>query len=177
MNDPSRRSFLRSAPMAAAVGIALADATLFSPAAEGQGVPPAAAAPFQVITSQTFQDDVKALQAKPGNTNLVDAKALPFTAVLTTELTKAGKEFEMHEGRDHWFQILDGSAVYEVGGTLKDARSTKPGEWLAPASEGASSVTVKKGDVLVIPRGCPHKRTTAESVTFLLISPMGTLKA
>ena len=74
-------------------------------------------------------------------------------------------------------QILDGSTVYEVGGTPKDGRTTKPGEWLAPASDGAATITLKKGDMLVIPRGTPHKRSTAESVTFTLISPMGIPKA
>jgi hypothetical protein len=74
-------------------------------------------------------------------------------------------------------QILDGSTVYEVGGTPKDGRNTKPGEWLAPGSDGATAITLKKGDMLVIPRGTPHKRSTAESVTLMLISPMGTVKA
>jgi len=31
--------------------------------------------------------------------------------------------------------------------------------------------------MLVIPRGTPHKRSTAESVTLILISPLGTVKA
>jgi quercetin dioxygenase-like cupin family protein len=97
--------------------------------------------------------------------------------MLTVETAKNAKEFEWHENRDHIFQIIDGSTVYEVGGTPKGAHSTGPGEWLAPASEGATTITLKKGDMLVIPRGTPHKRNTAESVTLTLISPMGTLKA
>jgi uncharacterized protein YjlB len=96
--------------------------------------------------------------------------------VLTTETAKSAKEFEWHEGRDHVLQIIDGATVYEVGGAPKDGRNTKPGEWLAPVSEGAATLSLKKGDMLVIPRGTPHKRSTAESVTFLLISPMGTAK-
>jgi mannose-6-phosphate isomerase-like protein (cupin superfamily) len=38
-------------------------------------------------------------------------------------------------------------------------------------------LTLKKGDMLTIPRGTPHRRTTAESVTLLLISPQGTVRA
>jgi quercetin dioxygenase-like cupin family protein len=104
-------------------------------------------------------------------------KALPFTIVMTTEEKKSGKEFEYHEGRDHIFQILEGTTVYELGGTPKSARNTKPGEWLAPASEGATSLTLHKGDMLVIPRGTPHKRSTEASVTFTLISIEGSVKA
>ena len=75
------------------------------------------------------------------------------------------------------FYILDGTTVYEVGGTPKGGHNTRPGEWLAPESEGAVTYTLKKGDMLVIPRGTPHKRKTAGSVTLLLVSPMGSPKA
>ena len=90
--------------------------------------------------------------------------------IIYTQKAKNAKEFEWHEGRDHVFHILDGSTVYELGGTPKNGHTTKPGEWLAPESEGAKTVTLSKGDILVIPRGTPHKRSTKESVTFLLIS-------
>jgi quercetin dioxygenase-like cupin family protein len=119
---------------------------------------------------------MKMVQAKPGNDNLFASKTLPLTIVMTTEEKKSGKEFEYHEGRDHIFQILEGTTVYELGGTPKDAHSTKPGEWLAPTSEGATSLTLHKGDMLVIPRGTPHKRTTETSVTFILISAEGSAK-
>jgi mannose-6-phosphate isomerase-like protein (cupin superfamily) len=176
ITNPSRRNFLRTAPVAAAAGFALTDAALFAADAAGQSAVPAVPAGFQLFTAQSIQEDIKALQAKPGNNNLVDATTMPCTVVLTTETAKNAKEFEWHEGRDHIVQILDGSTVYGVGGTPKDGRNTKPGEWLAPVSEGATTLTLKKGDVLVIPRGTPHKRSTAESVTFMLISPMGTVK-
>jgi quercetin dioxygenase-like cupin family protein len=93
--------------------------------------------------------------------------------VLTTEEKHAAKEFEWHEGRDHIVQILDGTTVYELGGTPQNGRSTKPAEWLAPASAGASTLTLHKGDMVVIPRGTPHKRSTADSVTFYLVSTTG----
>jgi mannose-6-phosphate isomerase-like protein (cupin superfamily) len=172
IESPGRRKFLFAAPAAAAAGFALADASLFSSLAAAQrDAPPASGPSFQVFTAETIQGDVGALDANPGNNNLVDDKT--FTVVLTTEKTKAGKEFEWHEGRDHIFQILDGSTIYEVGGTPKGGHSTKPGEWLAPESEGATRVALNKGDMLIIRRGTPHKRTTKESVTFTLISAQG----
>ncbi len=134
----------------------------------------APAAGTQLFTAKTIQDDITALKAKPGNNNLVDGTTAPFSVVLTAETTKAAKEFEWHEGRDHVFQIIEGSTVVEVGGKPQGAHSKGPGEWLAPASEGAQSITLNKGDMLVVPRGTPHKRSTPESVVLLLISPMGT---
>ncbi len=93
--------------------------------------------------------------------------------ILTTEKAKSGAEFEWHEHRDHVFQIIDGSTVYELGGTPKGAHSKAPGEWNSPESEGHQTVTLNKGDMLVVGRGTPHRRVTAESVTFSLISPQG----
>ena len=175
IKNPGRRNFLRTAPVAAAAGLALADASLFASQTAGPSAAPDAPAPFQLFTAQAIQDDSKALQANPGNNNLVTGKN--FTVALTIETAKSAKEFEWHEHRDHVLHILDGTTVYEVGGTPKDGRNTKPGEWLAPAVEGATTLTLNKGDMLIIPRGTLHKRSTAASVTLLLISPMGTVSA
>jgi mannose-6-phosphate isomerase-like protein (cupin superfamily) len=60
-----------------------------------------------------------------------------------------------------------------VGGTPKGAHSIGPGEWRAPQADGTTKFTLKKGDMLVVPRGTLHKRSTAGSVTFYLISPQG----
>ena len=175
VKNPGRRNFLRTAPAAAAAGLTLADAALFASFAAGQNLAPAALASFQLFSAERIQDDMKALQATPGTDNLFTSKE--FTVVLTTETAKSAKEFEWHEYRDHVLLILDGITLYEVGGTPKNGRNIKPGEWLAPQAEGTTNLVLKKGDVLVIPRGTLHKRSTPKSVTLILISPMGTVNA
>lgn len=170
-NKPSRRNFLKAAPLAAAVSLPLTE-SLFAVAEA-----PSAPVPFQLFSAEKLAGAMKALKAKPGNDNLFDAKSLPVTIVMTTEDHKSAKEFEYHEGRDHIFQILDGETKYEVGGTPKNARNIRPGEWLAPESAGSTALTLKKGDMLVLPRGTPHKRTTEGSVTLILISTTGTAPA
>ena len=174
LRNSHRRKFLRAVPAAAAAGFTIANASLFAPVAAGQTPANAAAgaATFQVFSAQDIQGDAKALLASPGNNNLVQGKN--FAVVLTVETAKSAKEFEWHEGRDHILQVLDGSTIYEVGGTAKGAHSEAPGEWHAPEAEGATTLTLKKGDMLVIPRGTLHKRSTAGTVTFTLISPQGT---
>ena len=171
-----RREFLRAAPLAAAAGVALANSSFLAPLAAGQAASaqsgsPASAPTFQVFTAQQIQVDAKALLASPGNNNLVQGKN--FTVVLTVETAKSGAEYECHEGRDHVFQILEGETVYEVGGTAKGAHSIGPGEWRAPEAEGTTKFTLKKGDMLTVPRGTLHKRSTAGTVTLTLISPQG----
>ncbi len=175
LKNSHRREFLRAVPAAAAASFTIANASLFAPAAAGQASAPANAAAsvatFQVFTAQQIQDDAKALLASPGNNNLVQGKN--FAVVLTVETAKSAKEFEWHEGRDHILQVLDGSTIYEVGGTPKGAHSEAAGEWHAPQADGATTLALNKGDMLVIPRGTPHKRSTAGTVTFTLISPQG----
>jgi quercetin dioxygenase-like cupin family protein len=162
--NPTRRNFLRTAPLAAAaVSLPLTNNSMFA-----QTPVATAPLPFQVISAEKQSEAMKALVAAPGNNNLFTSPTL--TVVMTVEGKKAGKEFEWHEGRDHIFQIIEGSTSYELGGTPQNGRNTKPGEWLAPSSQGATKVTLHKGDMLVIPRNTLHKRTTEDSVTFILIS-------
>jgi quercetin dioxygenase-like cupin family protein len=178
LRNSHRREFLRAVPAAAAAGFTIANASLFAAGAAGQAAAGQAPAPdnagagaatFQVFTAREIQDDAKVLVASPGNNNLVQGKN--FAVVLTVETAKSAKEFEWHEGRDHILQVLDGATIYEVGGTPKGAHSEAAGEWHAPEAVGATTLTLKRGDMLVIPRGTLHKRSTAGTVTFTLISP------
>ena len=175
----SRRSFLRTAPAAAAAGIALAESLSASAQTPEHGVEVnSAAVPLQFFSAKTLDADAKALMAAPGDNKLFDAKNLPLTVVMTFEQHKSAKEFEWHEGRDHIVQILDGSTLYEVGGKPTAGHVNKgPGEWLTPTAEGTKSILMGKGDMLVLPRGTLHKRSTEDTVTFLLISSPGVVKA
>ncbi len=171
LKNPGRRSFLRAAPAAAAVGLTL-DASVFAASAAAQDAAEAGAG-IQVFRAEELHADLQALDASPGNKSLVDQKS--FVMMLTIEKAKSAPEFEWHDGRDHVFQIIEGSTVYELGGTPKGAHSKGPGEWLAPESENHKTITLNKGDMLVVPRGTPHKRSTPVSVTLLLISPQGSV--
>jgi quercetin dioxygenase-like cupin family protein len=172
ITNTARRKFLRAVPAAAAAGFTLTRASLFAASAAAQDMN-APALSIKLFKAQEIQDDLKALAASPGNNNLVQEKT--FVVILTTEKAKTAAEFEWHEHRDHIFQIIDGSTVYELGGTPKGAHSKTPGEWNSPESEGHQTVALNKGDMLVVARGTPHRRITAESVTFSLISPQGNM--
>lgn len=169
IENPSRRNFLRAAPAAAAVGLVLADAPMF--ALPAGGPPEAAAVKFKHIRAAEIASDIGKSEANPGNMTLVPEKGVEFSMVLTTEKAKIAPEFELHQHRDHIFQILEGSTIYEVGGTPKGGRMISPGEWRGPHVDGATRLTLNKGDRLILPRGTPHKRSTSGSVTFTLISP------
>lgn len=167
VKNHSRRNFIRTAPLAAVTAVTTKNILL------AQTAVPSAPQTFQLFPADKLNQAMKDLQVKPGNDNLYTTSSLPFTIVLTTEAKKSAKEFEWHEGRDHILQVLDGSTVYELGGSPQGARNTLPGEWLAPTSLNATTLTLHKGDILVIPRGTPHRRSTTDSITFYLISTTG----
>lgn len=175
----SRRNFLRTAPVAATVGFSFADSLM----AMAQGGNPgaavnAAAQPVKLFKATELDADMKALDAKPGDNRLYASDAIPVQIILTTEKRKSATEFEWHEGRDHLVQIIDGSTLYEVGGTPTGTKVMPgSGEWHATGSTGSKSILMGKGDMLLIPRGTLHKRSTEDSVTFMLISNPNVAKA
>jgi mannose-6-phosphate isomerase-like protein (cupin superfamily) len=171
VKNQSRRRFLQTAPIAAAASLTLTNELV------AQAPPSGAPVPFKSFTAEQIATATKALDAKPGDNNLFIEPSLPLTVVLTEEVAKSAKEFEWHEGRDHVVQILEGSTLYEVGGTPEGAHSSKPGEWNAPTAKGTKSIIMGKGDMLVIPRNTLHKRSTEDRVVFTLISSPGVVKA
>jgi mannose-6-phosphate isomerase-like protein (cupin superfamily) len=168
--ESSRRNFLLTATAAAAAGLTLGDRNLFAAAAGAQSGA-ASQQTFKLYSAEKLAEEWEALDKAPANKTIENTGT--YSIILTVEKNHISPEFEWHAGRDHILQIVDGETDYEVGGTPKNGHSTGPGEWLAPESEGATKMTLKKGDMLLIPRGTPHKRNTPGSVTLILISPMG----
>ena len=159
----TRRNFLLTAPIAAVAVSPFADTMLRASSGDS-----ASGSKIQVWTAAEMAGELKEVQENHGTKNLLTS---PGTLMILNEETKkAAKEFEWHATRDHVFQVLDGETQYELGGTPKGTHEVKPGEWLAPESEGAQTVFLKKGDYLFVPRMTPHKRTTKGSVSLLLIS-------
>jgi hypothetical protein len=174
----SRRNFLRTAPIAATVGFTFADSLMAMAQAGAPGADVVASAqPIKYFKANELDADMKALDAKPGDNKLYESKSIPVQIILTTEKHKSATEFEWHEGRDHLVQIIDGSTLYEVGGTPTGGHVMGPGEWHATGSTGSKSILMGKGDMLLIPRGTLHKRSTEDSVTFMLISNPNVAKA
>ncbi|RZU43137.1 hypothetical protein BDD14_4768 [Edaphobacter modestus] len=167
-NIQTRRNFLLTAPLAAAVASPFADTMMRASTAGSAAGQAAEESAIQVFPAAEMEGELKGVQANHGTKNLLTSPGTLM--ILNAETKKAAKEFEWHATRDHVFQVLDGETKYDLGGTPKGAHQTKPGEWLAPESEGAKAVILKKGDYLFVPRMTPHRRTTDGSVSLLLIS-------
>lgn len=173
---PNRREFcqlLGAVPVATAVALGLSETPLLAAtgAPAGSGAEGAGTGSFTLVKGSALQAAESGLATGAGSKGLASPRdGGPFTVVIMAEEKKAAAEFEWHEARDHIFQIVEGSTKFELGGTPTGAHQTKPGEWLAPGSDGAKAVMLEKGDLLAIPRGTPHKRTTDGRVVFQLVS-------
>ncbi len=80
-----------------------------------------------------------------------------------------GRVAERHEKAYDVYYITDGEATYVTGGTLKDSKETGPGEMLGGTIEGGQAMTVRKGDVVVVPPGVPHWWKETKGISYLIV--------
>lgn len=52
--------------------------------------------------------------------------------------------------------VLEGSATFVTGGTLKDGREIAPEEIRGTQLEGGATQILRQGDVIIVPNGTPH---------------------
>jgi len=52
--------------------------------------------------------------------------------------------------------VLQGAATFVTGGTSLDDKSTAPNELLGASIKGGETWRLKKGDVIIVPKGTPH---------------------
>ena len=69
---------------------------------------------------------------------------------------EAPGQVEIHQEDTDILHVLSGSATFVTGGVLTDGTMTGPGEIRGSTVQGGTTRTIKKGDVLVVPRGTAH---------------------
>lgn len=128
--------------------------------------------PFVVKTKQQVADLMKELEKKPGNTNsdIVAPAGVQMRVAVFHDEKRENDPIEVHDSSDDIYYVLDGTATLLLGGSLVDANEISPGEWRAKTSTGGEKVTIRKGDLIVVPRGTPHQRTaTGKTFSMILI--------
>lgn len=68
---------------------------------------------------------------------------------------KAGMS-EVHELDTDIIYVLEGTATFVTGGKSVDAKMTAPNEFRGSGVEGGETRELKKGDVVIVPKGTPH---------------------
>jgi glc operon protein GlcG len=63
---------------------------------------------------------------------------------------------EIHELDTDIIYVLDGTATVVTGGKSLDSKQIAPNEFRGASVDGGETRSLKKGDVLIVPKGTPH---------------------
>ena len=135
-----------------------------------QRKPSEATRPFVVMSSQSLNDLEKKLQPENKTSELIDSAGMQLRVAVQHEKNRAGAGAELHDASDDVYYVLEGSATLVLGGKLDAPKETDPGEWRSPRIVNGQTIEIKKGDLIVVPRGTPHQRSTEnQDFTMILI--------
>jgi mannose-6-phosphate isomerase-like protein (cupin superfamily) len=157
----------------------LSGAAIFAAAAAGQGkapvtkgsggTPSAAAQAYLVMTGRSVDETVQALQSANKTNDLISGDTLGCRVFLQHEKDVSTNQAEVHDGADDIFILMEGTAIFILGGKLDSPHEVQPGEWRAADIIGGKEFKLNKGDMIVVPRGTPHRRVTAGMDVTLLV--------
>ena len=139
-------------------------------AVDAQRKPSEATRPVVVMPAQSLNDLKEKL--KPGNKTeeLIDSAGMELRVAVQHENNKTGAAAELHDASDDVYYVLEGSATLVLGGKLDAPKEVEPGEWRSAKIVDGKTFEITEGDLVVVPRGTPHQRSTAnKEFTMILI--------
>lgn len=117
--------------------------------------------PFVVLTAQSLADVERKLHPETNKGHeLIGGEGMELRVAVQHENNLAPAAAEIHDESDDVYYVLEGTATLTLGGRLESPKEVEPGEWRGPRIEGGQNFDVKKGDLIVVPRGTPHMRST-----------------
>jgi mannose-6-phosphate isomerase-like protein (cupin superfamily) len=123
-----------------------------------------------VLSAQSLDDLKQKLQPDNKVEDLIGGAGMELRVAVQHEKNQSGAAAELHDASDDVYYVLEGSATLILGGKLEAPKETAPGEWRSPRILDGRTYEIKKGDLVVVPRGTPHQRnTTGQDFTMLLI--------
>ena len=141
--------------------------TTFAIVAWGQASTPAAqrkpstaTRPVVVMTGQSVADLERRLHPDNKAEEIYGGAGVELRVAVQHEKDKAAASAEVHDASDDIYYVLEGTATLTLGGTLDSPKEVDPGEWRGPKIIDGKEVKVAKGDLIVVPRGTPHMRST-----------------
>jgi mannose-6-phosphate isomerase-like protein (cupin superfamily) len=131
--------------------------------------PSQAIRPFVVMSGQSLSELEKKLQPANKVEELIGGTGMQLRVAIQHEKENTAANGELHDTSDDVYYVLEGSATLTLGGSLESPKEVEPGEWRGHIT-GGQTVQVKKGDLIVVPRGTPHQRSTVgQDFTMILI--------
>jgi mannose-6-phosphate isomerase-like protein (cupin superfamily) len=119
--------------------------------------------PFVVKTKQQMADIYKELEKQDGNKqfDIVPAPGTQMRVAVFHDEKRENDLFEVHDASDDIYYVLEGEAILMLGGALTEPNEISTGEWRSKTASGGRQVPIRKGDLVIVPRGTAHQRTVA----------------
>lgn len=121
------------------------------------------------MKKQTLEDLEKSLRPENKVSDLIGGAGMELRVAVQHDKLKENSDAELHDASDDVYYVLEGSAQLTLGGKLENPREISVGEWRSPKIIGGQTFTIKKGDLIIVPRGTPHQRNTIKGKTFSMI--------
>lgn len=125
--------------------------------------------PFIVKTKQSVAELEKSLRGENKVEDLMGGEGMQTRVAIQHDEKKDSALAEVHDASDDVYYVLEGSAELTLGGSLENPKEATPGEWRSEKINGGKTFTIKKGDLIIVPRGTPHQRVNTKGKTFSLI--------
>ncbi|MEO6390935.1 MAG: hypothetical protein ABIP75_03730 [Pyrinomonadaceae bacterium] len=123
-----------------------------------------------VLSGQSLADLNKRLHPDNKVEELFGGAGVELRVAVQHEKNTAPASGELHDNSDDIYYVLEGSATLTLGGTIETPREVSPGEWRGPKIIGGKQIEIAQGDLVVVPRGTPHQRSTVgKDFTMILI--------
>lgn len=103
----------------------------------------------------TFFDAKAVNEAFAKGAVLVGAAAGENYMVHASRREKAGAS-EVHDLDTDIIYVVEGTATVVTGGKSVEAKTVEPGDHRGTSIEGGETRQLKKGDILIVPKGTPH---------------------
>ena len=116
--------------------------------------------PFVILPAQSLGEVERQLHPDNKVEELFGGEGMQLRVAVQHERNKTASAAEVHDASDDVYYVLEGTATLTLGGKLDAPREVEPGEWRGARIIGGQTVEIAKGDLIVVPRGTPHVRST-----------------
>lgn len=117
----------------------------------------------------SIDPEVKTKDVVSKTEDIIPNEGLQVRVAIQYDAKKGKAQAEVHDASDDVYYVLQGSAELTLGGKLENPKEATPGEWKSDTIIGGKTFTIKKGDLIVVPRGTPHQRINTKGKTFSLV--------
>ncbi len=149
--------------------LALTSVCAVSIFAQADKKPSTAIRPYVVKTKQSVEDLEKNLRSDNKVEDLIGGAGMQLRVAVQHDKKRPTADGELHDASDDVYYVLEGAAQLTLGGTLENPREISPGEWRSKTIKDGETFTIKKGDLIIVPRGTPHQRVTLKGKEFSMI--------